>query len=337
MKRHVIFGGTGFIGTHLAQSILERDPDCAVLLADLNPPRSAPYARCLQKAISAGRAKYVKVDVRQPLDSAEIGLADIVYNLAAIHREPGHKPFEYFQTNIYGAQNICAYASSVDAPQLVFTSSISVYGPTEEAKTEDSLTIPETPYGSSKLVAENIHRVWQAGKPGRRLLILRPGVVFGPGEGGNVTRLIKSLVKGYFVYMGNRGTRKAGGYVKELCEVIRYAINYQADSDDFVTVLNFSAKQTAQMEEFVNTIRDVARLKNKPFSLPRTPLVAVSYPIELAAQTLGIAQPISPKRVRKLFRSTNIEAQWLQKVGYDYRFSLKDAFEDWKREVPEDF
>jgi len=39
MRRYVIFGGTGFIGTHLSQCLLETDPHCKVVLVDLNPPR----------------------------------------------------------------------------------------------------------------------------------------------------------------------------------------------------------------------------------------------------------------------------------------------------------
>ena len=94
-------------------------------------------------------------------------------------------------------------------------------------RNEDSLTIPETAYGGSKLVAEKIHAAWQHANPNRRLIILRPGVVFGPGEHANVARLARSLERGYFVYMGNRGTRKAGVYVKELCHVLQFAIEYQ--------------------------------------------------------------------------------------------------------------
>lgn len=337
MKRYAIFGGTGFIGTHLSQSLLEGDPSCEVVLADLNPPRDVAYAGNLKNALSTGRAKFVECDVRNPIKVPAIGPANIVFNLAAVHREPGHQPYEYFQTNIHGAENICAYASAVGAAHLVFTSSISVYGATEEAKTEESLTVPETPYGSSKLVAENIHRTWQAAAPGRQLLILRPGVVFGPGEGGNVTRLIRSIVKGQFVYMGNRSTRKAGGYVKELCEVIRFAIEYQVSSGEAVTLLNFSTNPTTPMGEFVDTIREVSKVKRKPVSFPRAILVALSYPIDCVAKVLGINQPISPLRVRKLFRSTNIEARRLQTLGYRYRYSLKFAFQDWRQDIPTDF
>ena len=58
----------------------------------------------------------------------------------------------------------------------------------------------------------------------RKLLIVRPGVVFGPGEGGNVSRLIKAVIKRYFIYIGNRKTRKAGVYVKELCHAMSWVL-----------------------------------------------------------------------------------------------------------------
>ncbi len=116
---------------------------------------------------------------------------------------------------------------SVGCSRMVFTSSISPYGPSEDLKDESSLPAPETPYGSSKLEAEKIHMRWQSDLHSRRVLTLRPGVVFGPGEGGNVTRLVRSVVKGYFAYMGNRQTRKAGGYVKELCRAIRFGLDTQ--------------------------------------------------------------------------------------------------------------
>jgi nucleoside-diphosphate-sugar epimerase len=84
-------------------------------------------------------------------------------------------------------QTVCDWADSASCERLVFTSSISPYGPSEEQKDEGTVPVPETAYGSSKLAAEKIHLVWQAG--------CRSSLegYFGPGEGDNVTRLIRSL------------------------------------------------------------------------------------------------------------------------------------------------
>lgn len=334
----VLFGGTGFIGTHLTQHWLREKPGARVVLVDLVPPRDEPYTTLLQDGLKSGRVQYIRWDVREPIPASLLpNRADLIFNLAAVHREPGHKAPEYFETNLYGAENVCAWASSVECSRIVFTSSISPYGPSEDLKDERSLPVPETPYGSSKLAAEKIHIAWQGAAAGRKLLILRPGVVFGPGEGGNVTRLIRSLVKGYFVYMGNRQTRKAGGYVKELCHVAQFGLEYQDRSGESVTLLNFSMNPPPPLESFVETISKVAGIRRKPWSVPRSLLLGVSYPIDAVAKTFGIQQPISPVRVRKLFRSTSIDPRALRELGYAWKYSLEDAFVDWKQDLPRDF
>lgn len=333
----VIFGGTGFIGTHMAQHWLREDLAGSVVLVDLNPPRKEPYAGLLQDGLKTGRVEYVRWDVRQPVPADLLPKADTVFNFAAVHREPGHQPHEYFETNLYGAENVSAWAAESGCSRMVFTSSISPYGPSESVKDEQSLPVPETPYGSSKLAAEKIHLAWQAAVPGRKLLVLRPGVVFGPGEGGNVTRLVRSLVKGYFVYMGNRQTRKAGGYVKELCRVTQFGLEHQNRTCEGVTLLNFSMNPLPALENFVEAIQKTAGLRRKPLSVPRSVLLGVSYPVDAVARTFGIRQPISPVRVRKLFRSTPIDPKALRDLGYQWQFTLEDAFLDWKRDLPQDF
>lgn len=83
---------------------------------------------------------------------------DIIFNFAAVHRTPGHEDHEYFETNIRGAENVVAFAERHGIKQIVFTSSIAPYGPSEELKSEDTLPTPNSAYGISKLVAEKYMR-----------------------------------------------------------------------------------------------------------------------------------------------------------------------------------
>ena len=102
---------------------------------------------------------------------------------AAVHREPGHEGHEYYQTNLLGAENVCDWADKVNCQKIIFSSSIAPYGPSEDERNESSLPVPTTAYGGSKLAAEKIHQIWQAKDfDKRQLVIVRPGVVFGPGE-----------------------------------------------------------------------------------------------------------------------------------------------------------
>lgn len=333
----VLFGGTGFIGSHLAMHWLQAKLAARVILVDLNPPGNEPWTAPLQQELQAGRAEFIRWDVRKPIPESLLPKADLIFNLAAVHREPGHQPHEYFETNLKGADNVCAWAAATECDRIVFTSSIAPYGPSEDMKDEASLPVPDSPYGSSKLAAEKMHITWQAGGSRRKLLILRPGVVFGPGEGGNVTRLVRSVVKGYFVYMGNRQTRKAGGYVKELCRVALFGLGHQDASGERVTLLNVSLDPPPTLEDYVSAIQKAAGIRRSPFNLPRALLLGISYPIHTVASMFGIRQPISPVRVRKLFRSTSVDPKELRNLGYKYYYTLETALQDWKDDLPDDF
>jgi nucleoside-diphosphate-sugar epimerase len=335
MQCAVIFGGTGFVGTHLTQHLLATGDATSVVVVDLLPPREAVYAAAMQAGLATGVVRFVRHDVRLPIPDGLLPRADVIYNLAAVHREPGHKAHEYYDTNVAGATHACAWAERVGCETVVFTSSISPYGPSEERKTEATVPTPETPYGHSKLQAEVIHHEWQQRGAGRRLLIVRPGVVFGPGEGGNVTRLIRSLKKGYFFYAGNRTTIKAGGYVKELCRVMQFGLGLL--SQEPVLLLNFTLDPPPTLETMVEAIRGVLGKRLRPVSVPRGVLLGVSHPIAAVAKALRIKQPIDPVRVRKLFRSNHVAAVRLRELGYAYSFSLEEALVDWKRDVPTDF
>ncbi|MBD3315324.1 MAG: NAD-dependent epimerase/dehydratase family protein, partial [Chitinivibrionales bacterium] len=213
MPSIVLFGGSGFVGTHLQHMLGDRYE--TIYIADIRKP-----GWHTKDAIALNpRTVYVDCDIRKPIiDGAFEGEIDTIVNLAAVHTSPGHPAHEYFEANIFGARNICAFAERRHIERVLFTSSISVYGPGEDEKTEDSLFMPNIPYGSSKSIAEYEHRRWLDRAPDRRFLsVVRPGVIFGIGEGGNFTRIANLLEKGFFPFPGRTDTVKACLYVKDLC------------------------------------------------------------------------------------------------------------------------
>lgn len=327
----VLFGGSGFIGGHLARHLLATSTVDRVVLADIrSPTHLAPDLR--------DRVSYVEVDVRRAIATDVTG-ADVVLvaNLAAVHREPGHQPREYYETNVGGADAVCAYATAVGCKTMMFTSSIAVYGPTEDEKDEHSLPVPMSPYGGSKLVAERIHLGWQQAQPGsRQMLIVRPGVVFGPHEGGNVTRLVRAVSRGYFFFTGNHHVRKAGGYVKELCHSIELGLAQLRTSGGSL-LFNFTQNPTPRLDELVAAVATVAGRKMPQVSLPYLPLLAASHLAQAASTLLGVEQPLHPVRARKIVHSNNISSKVLPELGYAPRYTLRAALEDWKRDLPEDW
>lgn len=338
MKTAVIFGGTGFIGTFFAKYLLESSAFKCIYLYDLEDIdfKSSQYRKDL--VCNDSRIKFIKGDIRSQINIEDLHTKDnidLIANFAAIHREPGHADKEYYETNLAGANNVCEWADKIGCNNIIFTSSIAPYGPSEDEKDEQSLTTPTTAYGGSKLVAENIHKTWQAKDSSiRRLIIARPGVVYGPGEGGNVSRLIKAVINRYFFYMGNKNTRKAGVYVKELCNAM-YWVMYDLDNNPApISLFNVSMNPGPSINEYVLSICKVAHIKRSIFSVPYILLYTASLFIELFAKPFGLSHPFSPVRIKKLVKSNNILPSYLVDKGYKYKYNLDESLSDWRDECP---
>ena len=226
MNHAVIFGGSGFIGQHLVESLVSKG--ISVTVADLTQPRSKNELIDFQR-----------VDVRNRIElEKSVPPNSVVYNLAAVHRTPGHPEHEYYETNVLGALNITAWAAATQIESICFTSSIAVYGPSETTKNEFSLPLPNTAYGRSKLLAERIHQSWREAKRGRQLVIVRPAVIFGPGENGNFTKLADALKRRRFFYPGRDDTVKACGYISDFVRALDFGLQQQQGRDGVQLLLS---------------------------------------------------------------------------------------------------
>jgi nucleoside-diphosphate-sugar epimerase len=311
----IVLGASGFIGTRLVRRLAEAG--VAVEALDIVDPRER-----LDGVV------YRNADVREPIDFPGEAPVDAIYNLAALHRTPGHSPNEYYETNVLGAFNATALAERLACPTMVFTSSISVYGPSEDRITEASPLRPTSDYGHSKRIAERVHRMWLNMSDGRRLVTVRPGVVFGPGEGGNFTRLARALKRGLFAYPGRKTTVKSGGHVDDLLSAIDFALGRREREITF----NYAYPEEVTTEGIVRAFSDVAGYSARHPVLPIGLMMAAARVCE-GAQALGISTPVHRDRVMKLVQSTRIAPDWLQANGYHFRSNLTSALERWRDET----
>ncbi len=276
---------------------------------------------------SQGEARsFIQADVRLSLSAVDPRCSSppVLYNFAAVHRTPGHPEHEYFETNLRGAENVCAFAREHEVRTIVFTSSIAPYGASEPLKTEDTLPLPNTAYGISKLVAEHIHRTWQAERSDdRRLVIVRPGVVFGAGEGGNVTRLAGAMAKKRFVYPGRKDTIKACVYVKDLARLLSEMAE-RPEPGAFLYNLTYEPAPT--IEEICGAIARVTGAPEPTLVVPGPALRAVAAAL---TPLQGLGGGFHPDRVKKLMVSNNISGKRLVEDGYELQFTLEEALRDW--------
>lgn len=328
---YIIFGGSGFIGTHLIHKLIEikRDIDNIYVLDLVMPGEEGVVPGIVEKNIGV---EYIRLDVRKSIDfDFEATTDDIIFNFAAVHRTPGHEEREYFETNILGAENIVTFAEKHGINRILFTSSIAPYGASEELKTEESIPMPNTPYGISKLVAEKIHIGWCQKYNNRMLTIVRPGIVYGKGEHGNMTRLYKAIKGRYYFYAGRKNTIKACIYVKELIEFIKYRMI----ENDFIgyDVINCTFEPPFTIEQICEAMKEATNLQSrKIFSLNGRMLMLLAKIIGcFGGKKIGI----HPDRVKKLMVSTNISGKKLNHMNYEFHYSLNESFKDWFQDCGE--
>ncbi len=315
----ILFGGSGFVGTHLRRELCSRSADRKIYIVDIVRPGNL-----------GPQEIFIEHDVRKPF-LQELGPISEIYNLAAVHRSPGHDDPEYFETNILGARHICEFARREKVRSLVFTSSISVYGPSEERKAEDSIPCPSIAYGSSKIIAEHIHREWALTSPGARLSIFRPAVIFGKGENGNFTRLANMVQKGVFIYPGRTDTVKSCVYVKDVARILSEAARR---SESGISTLNLCYPEAIQTQTIVKCMKQVLRKDVIELRLPLALTKAAIYILHLFVQDR--TSSLHAERVVKLLRSTHIDSNALREEGYELHYPLGAALEDWFQECAGD-
>ena len=317
----VIFGGAGYVGYRWALRLIEKKQFARIVLADFRPP-----AVMLPEQID-----FRACDVRK---SIEVQLPDVrpewIFNFSAVHREPGHAREEYFDTNLPGAKNVCAFAEQTGCKNILFTSSIAVYGPTNGPTSETSPLYPVSPYGISKLAAELIHEAWRAADLQRRLLICRPAVVYGPGDPGNILRMIRAIKKGYFIFPGSRTVRKSYAYIEGLLDSFEFMM---ARPENRLTY-NYAERETETLEGLVQIAQTHLGKKTPTFAAPLPLLEAAAVVTQW--MTRGRSS-LHPARVRKAALSTHIVPETLVKAGFDFRYDFAASLKDWSVKSPEDF
>ncbi len=184
--RHIIFGGDGFVGRHLAPKLLADGEE--VIVADIVRSDLAHY----------GRARFVNCDVTKRTSVEAVGIRpdDMVYNLSAKMLSPIQvraKRHDFFwPVNYHGTENIMEAMGRAGAGNLVHFTTDMIYGHTVfQPMTEDHPVAPLGEYGLSKQKTEELAAEWR--ERGMNISLFRPRLIIGPGRLGILEKLFKLI------------------------------------------------------------------------------------------------------------------------------------------------
>lgn len=332
LKVCILFGGSGYIGSKIIERFIGNKRFDKIVQIDIKKP-----------TVVFDDVDFIDGDVRKQL--LDLHLNDItpelingaeswIFNLAAIHREPGHEDVEYFDTNINGANNVTAFAEYFGIKNIYFTSSIAPYGRSSEQRTEDSMLYSRTPYGVSKGYAENIHQLWQTKDDTKRLIISRPSVIYGPGDPGNILRMIRGIISGTFFFPGTSDIIKGYGYIYGLLDSIEFTC---FEKNDSLILYNYSENPLVTMKELGEIVKKVFGIKRCILKVPMPFLVFAASILQVIGKVIGKFNEFHPVRVKKAGFPTNIKPKYLIDNGFEFKYDFETSLEHWKTISPEDF
>lgn len=184
--KHIIFGGDGFVGRHLAPKLVADGEE--VVVADI-VKSDLPHYR---------QARFLQCDVTDPsaVRALKIAPDDMVYNLSAKMLSPiqvrAKRHDFFFPVNYHGTVNIIEAMDKAGADRLVHFTTDMIYGHTVTyPMTEDHPVAPLGEYGLSKLKTEELAAEWR--QRGMRISLFRPRLIIGPGRLGILEKLFKLI------------------------------------------------------------------------------------------------------------------------------------------------
>lgn len=226
-----------------------------------------------------------------------------VINLAAEHKDNVRPISRYYSVNVEGARNVCRFATRVGAKRIVFTSSVAVYGPTTGPTDESGSLNFNSHYGESKYEAEQIYKAWQAEcSEDRSLVIIRPVVVFGEGNRGNVFNLLRMLNKKIFVMIGRGDNIKSMAYVDNIAAFIHHSASLPAG----IHIFNYADEPSLNMKELVSQSRKIMfESQGMCFAIPVRVAIGIGTFFDVLAKITGVEFPISRVRVEKFISGSH--------------------------------
>lgn len=303
----MLLGGSGFIGTRLASLLTQRN--IPFRIGDLRRSEAFPD-------------QWIECDVRKRDTLAgPARSADVIVNLAAQHRDDVRPLSLYHETNVDGASEVCMAARSAGIQRIIFTSSVAVYGFQPKPVDENGPFAPFNEYGKTKLEAETVYRAWADEDPARTLVIVRPTVVFGEGNRGNVYNLLHQIATGRFMMVGPGKNIKSMAYVGNISAFLVHALSLGPGTHIF----NYVDGPDVDTRTLVEEIRDFMHLKGPLLRIPKFAALAGGFVFDVVARITGRTFPISAIRVRKFCESTQFRAEGIEASGFIPPYTLKEG------------
>lgn len=311
MQTFLITGAAGFIGSHLADKLLNEGNKVIVVdnFCDFYNPEIKENN--VKHNLSNPNYKLYRADIRDRNELAKVfneNKIDVVIHLAAMAgvRPSIDNPIYYQEVNCMGTQNILEEMKAHNVKNLVMASSSSVYGNCKEVPFKENMIVDFaiSPYAATKKANEVMTHVYHK-LFDFNVIMLRFFTVFGPRQRPDlaINKFTRLMLNNEPIPMfGDGTTSRDYTYIDDIVDGIIRSCNYVENNNDVYEILNLGNSSPVSLKEMINTIAEV---------LNKTPNI----------QEL----PMQPGDVERTFADIS-KAKKL--IGYNPKTSFKEGIEN---------
>lgn len=304
-----LIGASGFVGTRLL-SFLREDDKYELTNIDLLP------SHFFNDITIIG-------DVREQAQMDEkLAGFDCVVLLAAQHRDDVSPISLYYDTNVGGMKVTLNAMEKNGINRLVFFSSVAVYGLNKDNPDESFTPDPFNHYGKSKWQAEQVLQDWYKTHQDWNVNIIRPTVIFGERNRGNVYNLLKQISSGRFLMVGKGNNVKSMAYVGNVVAFVKFMIDNVKEG---YNVFNYIDKPDMTMNELVPHVGKVLGKHIPAIHFPYWLGMLGGKCFDLLAWVLRKKLAISSVRVKKFCATTQFDASKVATSGFVPPYSLAEG------------
>lgn len=304
-----LIGGSGFVGTHLIKQFYQANIH-NLLNIDKSPSENYPEITEIGNVMD-------KAKLTQQLKGS-----NIVILLAAEHRDDVSPVSLYYDVNVEGMKNTLAAMEANAIKSLLFISSVAIYGLDKDNPNEDTAATPFNHYGTSKWRAELVLQDWYKKHNDWTINIVRPSVIFGEGNRGNVYNLFQQIASGKFMMIGKGDNRKSMAYVGNVVAFLDYLTNNQLEG---YHVYNYVDKPDFTTNHLVSLICKSLKRTIPTKRIPYLLGMLGGYGFDFLALLTGKKMNISSVRVKKFCAVTVYDAAKVAGSGFVPPFTLDEG------------
>lgn len=308
----VLIGASGFVGTRLLGLLSENPNNYQCKNVDLLP------SHFFNDITVIG-------DVRKQEDmDLELSGADIVILLAAQHRDDVTPISLYYDTNVKGMEITLKAMEKNGCKRIIFFSSVAVYGLNKNNPNENHPADPFNHYGKSKWQAEQVLQGWYESHPNWNINIIRPTVIFGERNRGNVYNLLSQISSGKFLMVGSGKNKKSMAYVGNVVSFVKFLIDNKTQG---YNVYNYIDKPDNDMNMLVKQVSTVLHKHIPSTHFPFWLGMMGGYCFDLLAKITGKKLAISSVRVKKFCAITEFDSTKAHSSGFKPPYTLEEGLE----------